>query len=74
MAGETGDPEATALPSPTPSSPDLDSPAANGDVELVAKAAHIVEACDARNLDLLTRLASEEGGFVRDELRQKACT
>lgn len=40
---------------------------------LVEKEESIHRACDLRDLDALIAQATSEGGFLRDDIRQKAC-
>jgi hypothetical protein len=76
MAGEAGAvPVTSASPSLSTSVGDLDTSSAKEALQQQeAKAARIVDACNARNVDLLASLASEDGGYLRDDLRQRACT
>ncbi|KIW02684.1 uncharacterized protein PV09_06121 [Verruconis gallopava] len=41
-------------------------------VKIKAKRERILSACETKNLDLLIELASEDGGFLSDDIRQKA--
>ena len=71
MAPEAGDAQ-DAIVSSSSASP---SPEHDNIIQFkfAAKAGRISDACFNHDFDTLVRSASEEGGFLTDDLRQKAC-